>query len=170
MISLEEILKYVSYDPESGDFIRIHTNSEKLIHQKLLGKVCGNPSSNGYLEISFNNNNLQAHKLAWYIYYGEYPDFYIDHINGVKTDNRIVNLRKSSALENMRNRKMNKNNTSGVNGVEVTSSGKYRVRIKVKGKLLNLGSFDTLDQARVVREEANKLYDFSERHGVSDEG
>lgn len=164
-ISIEEFYKYVSYNPQTGEFTRIaiYNNDSRLF--KNIGKVIGNPSSSGYLEISVGNSKFSAHKLAWYFTYGEVPDENIDHIDGNKQNNRIDNLRLFTPLENMRNRGTNKNNTTGYNGVYLTSSGKYRARIKIKGKLIGLGTFVNFDDAVKARKEANELYGFDDNHG-----
>lgn len=166
MIALEDFKNYVEYNPLTGSFIRtaIVENNSKSFLESLLGKEIKNTSSNGYIEISVGSTKYSAHKLAWYFYYGYYPDFHLDHINGDKQDNKIENLRKSTPLQNMRNRGKNKNNSTGFNGV-YKSRNKYRARIKVNGKLVNLGTFDKLEDAVIAREKANEEYGFDPNHG-----
>ncbi|MDA6380520.1 HNH endonuclease signature motif containing protein [Escherichia coli] len=67
--------------------------------------------------IMINGKAYPAHRLAWLIVYGTMPDGFIDHINRVRTDNRISNLRLVTHSENMQNRKIQKNNKSGYRGV-----------------------------------------------------
>lgn len=167
-MKLEDFIKYVNYNPLTGEFTRIKILNDHPAHMWRLGEVIGNSTSNGYIEISVGEDKYSAHKLAWYIVYGEYPTESIDHVNGDKQDNRIENLRLSSALENMRNRGKNKNNTTGANGVYLTSSGRYRARIKINGKLIGLGTFDSVESAEKARKEANEYYQFDENHGERD--
>lgn len=168
MIEIEDFKKYVSYNPDTGTFTRIAVLNDNPSHQWRVGDTVGNQSSNGYIEVSVGDIKFQAHKLAWYFVHGVYPDFYLDHVNGDKTDNRIENLRESSPLINMRNRGKNKNNSTGFNGVYVAASGRFRARIKINGKLINIGTFDTAEEASEARELANEFYGFSEDHGKRD--
>lgn len=164
-ISIEEFYKYVSYDAETGDFTRINIYNDDVRRIDNIGKIIGNPSSNGYLEITVGHSKFSAHKLAWYFIYGEVPSENIDHIDGNKQNNKISNLRLRSPLENMRNRGINKNNSTGYNGVYLSSNGKYRARIKIEGKLIGLGTFVNFEDAVKARKEANEFYGFDENHG-----
>lgn len=167
-MKLEEFINYVSYDPLTGEFTRTKILNDHPAHMWRLGETIGNASSRGYLEISVGEEKYSAHKLAWYITHGEYPNPSIDHINGDKQDNRIENLRLSTPLENMRNRGKNENNTTGYNGVYLSSSGRYRARIKINGKLIGLGTFDTVELAAAARKSANEKYNFDDDHGERD--
>lgn len=121
----------------------------------------------GYRQGSVNGLKLYSHRVAWALHYGEWPDGQIDHLNGVKTDNRIENLRAVNNQENNRNMPRKSNNTSGVNGVcWHKKAKKWMAYVVIDGKQSYLGVFDNLEDARVVRAEASKLHGFSERHGV----
>lgn len=77
------------------------------------------------------------------IYYGETPALHVDHINGIKTDNRITNLRLSTISQNNANRDRPVNNTSGLKGVSLTKkTGKWRADITANRKNHYLGEFD----------------------------
>ena len=83
----------------------------------------------------------------------------VDHINGDKTDNRKENLRLCQQNENARNRKRNKNNTSGVTGVRFhRQSGKWVARIKVNYRYIALGSYDTMEEAVIARKAGEEKY------------
>jgi hypothetical protein len=96
--------------------------------------------------------------------YGEWPNCQIDHINGDRTDNRIVNLRAVSREENARNRKVPKNSSTGIIGV-TKEGGKWRAHIRIGGKKINLGRFENFDDAVCARKKANAHYNFHENHG-----
>ena len=162
-VDIDYIKNHISYDENTGKFyrIRILNDDPKSAHR--IGCEIGNVTSNGYIEISIGEQKWSAHKLAWLLCNGCYPDM-IDHISGDKQDNRLCNLRLSNSLHNMRNRGKNKNNSSGYNGVYV-SGNKYRARIKINGKLINLGTFETIEEAVDARRKANLMYNFSDEHG-----
>lgn len=82
------------------------------------------------------------------MHYGAWPPKRIDHINGEKSDNRIVNLRLAEAVENMANRGPLRSNALGVKGVCVLKkNGKYHAQIRVGGRKHHLGFFSDLDSA-----------------------
>ena len=111
--------------------------------------------------------NYMAHRVIWCVHFGTEPMEQIDHINGQKTDNRILNLRAVSPSYNMRNVPMKANNTSGVNGVYWDKKyNKWQASITVSGTHFRLGAFDCIHQAKLARQEANKRFGFTERHGA----
>lgn len=114
--------KLFDYDEVSG----VWTNKVNRNSRARVGQTAGSlDKSTGYVQIGINGHYYQAHRLAWVYVYGDYPDGeqpYIDHINGIRNDNRIVNLKISSHGENMKNQKMKSNNSSGVTGVHHTEN------------------------------------------------
>ena len=102
--------------------------------------------------------------LMCYGFYGEGLE--VDHINHVRNDNRLVNLRFVTRGENMRNKSVSSKNTSGVNGVYFAKANKkYVAQIKVNRKRIHLGMFDTLEEAAAARAEANLKFNFNNNHG-----
>lgn len=82
-----------------------------------------------------------------------------DHINRDTLDNQRKNLRKATKLQNTCNKKMQSNNTSGYIGVTWhKASGKWRARIMHKQISIDLGYFDSAEEAARVRDEAAKIY------------
>jgi hypothetical protein len=97
---------------------------------------------------------------------GKWPDTEIDHINGNRADNRFENLRQVSHQENGKNTKRYASNRSGFAGVgRTTNPSKWRARIRVNGKLVHLGVFDSAEDARTARKAAEKQFGFHENHG-----
>lgn len=96
--SIERVKELVSYDPKTGIFIR---NIQRGKH--LPGLVAGTPRV-GYVIVKIDQLQILGHRLAWFYVYGEWPEGVIDHINAIRSDNRIENLRVTSITENARNR------------------------------------------------------------------
>lgn len=105
--------------------------------------------SNGYLRISLFGKSYLQHHIVWLLVYGELPVLDIDHINGIKTDNRIHNLRQVSRSVHLQNlRQPKRNGKSGFLGVSLFKrTGKYTAEITVNYKKKNLGYFDSAEQA-----------------------
>ena len=123
------------------------------------GKIAGSISSSGYINITINNINYAAHRVIWKHYTGKDPIHVIDHINNIKDDNRIENLRDVPISVNNGNSSMQCSNTSGTIGVGFIKN-KWRSRYVVNGNEIYLGSFKNKDDAIKARKEA-ELKDWS---------
>jgi hypothetical protein len=156
MLDQETLLKLVCYDPETGIFTWI-SREETSYQIKNWNKIfAGKPilgrDSNGYVRISTRvngkNKNYAAHRLAWLYIYGEWPNSDIDHINRIKSDNRISNLRLANDSLNHHNKGLSRNNTSGVKGVRwLKRDKKWRAVINCYGKPVHLGVFNNIEDA-----------------------
>jgi hypothetical protein len=144
---LERLRSRVSYDPATGNFVRM--TRKGLKRDDLLA---GTITYAGYVSISFWGKKYQAHRLAWLFTYGNWPVDELDHINGNRSDNRIVNLREATSTENKRNR-VAKVGSSAFKGVywEKTKR-KWVARIKIASRTRHIGCFDK-------EEAAAKAYD-----------
>lgn len=128
------------YNPETGIFTR--TLKSGVV------KVVGYYNSRGYIQITINGSKYLAHRLAWLYMASEWPEDCIDHINGIKDDNRISNLREATKSENLRNRGAQKNNKSGFKGVyRHKSNQKWASQITINGKQKTIGYFDNPEDA-----------------------
>lgn len=103
--------------------------------------------------------------MIWILEKGEYPDGFIDHINGVITDNRIENLRLVSPQENTKNISLSCRNTSGCLGVSRGPSGTWLARIQHEGKSTHIGSYQDKSHAIIARQAAEKVLGFHPNHG-----
>lgn len=174
-LPVEFLRECFKYDPETGELtwkerplshFEHSTKADGGFNKKYAGKIAGSVMARGYVWVTLNNRPHFAHRIAWAIHYGEYPKDVIDHINGIRTDNRIVNLVQSTPSANSRNQKMRSTNTSGHMGVcQRSDNGKYRSFIQEGGKRVWLGCFDTLEEAIAVRKEAEKRFGYHENHG-----
>lgn len=154
LIDHDELLSTLSYDSETGIFKWLKTNSVVRVKGSIAGGVSG-----GYICISINNVLYKAHRLAWFFTHGEFPSGEIDHINCNKKDNRINNLRVVTTAENLRNRGMQKRNTSGVKGANRKKGRRgWEVRIGVNHRRIFLGTFDDIELAELVAKEAREKY------------
>lgn len=150
-------LKNLDYESSTGNFI---WKSDSRNNPRK-GKVAGY-KKDGYVVIETNRKAIRAHRLAWYLEYGEVPDE-IDHINGIKSDNRISNLRKSNRNQNCYNRKARSDSGTGVKGVHFSkANGKFKADATVNKKRFHLGYFLTMEEAEKTvikfREEHHKEF------------
>jgi hypothetical protein len=125
---------------------------------------------NGYQRGSVLGKSLSKHRLVWAIYYGKWPDKHIDHIDGVRTNNRIENLRNVSLQDNSKNAKRDIRNTSGQTGVsfyKITNRWRAMVRSK-EGKDVSLGYFRNKDDAIAARKAAEIAHGYHPNHGRVD--
>lgn len=169
--SVDYLRKRLRYEPETGKLFWLdYEGMPNNWRVRWVGKEAFTANSYGYRQGEIDDVKFQAHRVAYAIHYGESPDGFIDHINGVKDDNRINNLRVVSQRENCRNATMQNNNKSGVNGVHWhKAAGKWTAQIRVDYRSKHLGLFDTLEEAAAARKEASAKYGFTERHGTKAE-
>lgn len=120
----------------------------------------------GYRISCIGGKMLRAHRVAWAIYYGEWPDGMLDHVNGDRADNRIANLRIVDFVENGRNARISSANRSGQTGVWWRKANKkWEAVIKAEGRRISLGLFDLYPDAVTARKDAEKRYGFAPSHG-----
>jgi hypothetical protein len=140
---LREVL---AYNPETGIFTWKFGNKRNTKPNQIAGSI----HPQGYRFICIKNKHHRAHRLAWLYVYGEMPKNQIDHINGIKDDNRIVNLRQVSHAENQQN----KQSTKGYSWHKKRQV--WEAYIKINGKKSTLGYFDKEEDAHLARVEAKR--------------
>jgi len=132
------------YDPLTGDF---HWIVNRQGHAKT-GDLAGSKARNGYTDIMVCGRKYGAHRLAWMCMYGEWPTDQIDHINGIRDDNRFCNLREvSSALNKQNQRRAHKGSRTGILGVRPNGKG-FEARIQVFGLSKTLGTYQNMQDAQ----------------------
>jgi hypothetical protein len=112
------------------------------------GSRAGNIQKDGYERTRINKKDYLNHRLIWTLLNGPIePGKFIDHINGIKTDNRIENLRIATSNQNNHNSKKSKANTSGIKGVGWNKERqKWEIRIQRK----HYGFFDDIKNAEIA--------------------
>lgn len=181
----EELRQLIAYDPDTGRlswrcrppsaFKQDGANGPERAAAIWNSRYCGTPALNwanthghlcGDLRRASGRVKLYAHRVAWAITHGEWPDT-IDHINGNPADNRIANLRSVSQRENSRNQRKRSTNISGITGVRFYKGRKkWIASITVDGVERHLGYFTDVADAVAVRREAEASAGFSARHGL----
>jgi hypothetical protein len=139
-----DILKDIlDYDSATGVFRWKKTLSRRNVAGNVAGAL-----SHGYVAIQFDGIRYMAHRLAWLYENGEWPENDIDHVNSVRNDNRISNLRLATRGENLRNLSTPSHNTSGVKGVSWHKArNSWRATIKLNKRSMHLGNFETKEDA-----------------------
>ena len=148
MLTQDTLKKHLYYDHVTGIFTRKIVTCNRI----QVGDIAGSVDTRGYLSCSIDNQVCKMHRLVWLYVYGYFPEYGIDHINGVTTDNRLSNLRHVTPMCNSQNTKINSNNTSGFPGVSYrTDNNKYRSRVSYNGKSIDLGQYSTALEAALAR-------------------
>ena len=155
------LLKLFIYDPDTGLLVRrIAENNRNHV-----GDIAGSAHSGGYLTVCVEGRSFLLHRIIWKMVTGEDP-FFIDHIDGVRTNNRFANLRSVSSTENSKNQTRSRANTSGVIGVTRDNRrNKWRAQMVVGQRAIYLGDFVKFDDAVAARKEAEREHGFHPNHG-----
>lgn len=148
--SIAFVRERFSYDPNTGDLTWAKARRDYL------GRVAGYQEDDGYIRVTIGNDRYHAHRLIWAIVHDEYPEE-IDHRNGVRSDNRIKNLRACTRSENHQNRGDSSNNTTGFRGVTYDkANSRFLARIGHNYKQYHLGSFIKPEDAAAAYKRAKK--------------
>lgn len=133
------------YAPDTGIFTwRMTTTSTKI--GVVAGCVTG---TNGYVRITLAGAAYKAHRLAWFYMHGKWPDKCIDHINHIRSDNRIENLRLVDHKQNSQNTRKRKNSVCEYKGITplTRDKTKFVAQIRYDGKQRKLGIFPSQKEA-----------------------
>lgn len=172
--------KLLRYEPETGVLTWLERpvemfdggthnspkRSQAVWNARYAGKEAFTAISCGYKRGSISPHNLLAHRVILTMVHGHWPNGQIDHVNHIRTDNRIENLREVSNAENARNATLSKLNTSGQCGVSwVPERLRWQVYISVKGRRVPLGRYRSWEKAVAVRKEAEQKSGYHANHG-----
>lgn len=178
-LNAENVRDLFRYEPDSGKLFWKkrdakyfkdggHTAEHKAAawNAKFAGLEITYRDRNGYIRLALLGSSVAAHRVIWLLVNGRWPDGFIDHVNGVKSDNRLCNLRDVTHQDNMRNQRRRKDNLTGTMGVcWHKQNGKWWARITVNGRDRSLGLFDNLEAAIAARKAAEVEFGFHENHG-----
>lgn len=154
MLTQDELKHQLSYNPDTGHFTWIIRKSGVRT-----SGIAGKTRPNGYRLITIDYVQHYVHRLAWLYTYGEWPTADVDHINRDPSDNRIANLRQVTRAQNLRNVAARSNSTTGIKGVTLQKSGKYRACICINHKKQHIGLYWTAEEAAAAyAAAASKLY------------
>lgn len=102
------LTKHFKYNPITGIISRTDRKNST-----------GSFDKDGYLIIKIKGKQYKSHRLAWFLYHGEWPKDEIDHINRIRIDNRIVNLRNATRTINNNNTSKHPNKDTGEIGIYI---------------------------------------------------
>lgn len=152
MIAKDRLAVLLSYDPITGIFVRARNNGTAKS-----GDIAGWKEPHGYIKISVDGKKYYAHRLAWLYITGEWPSLGIDHINGVRNDNRWTNLREADQTKNLQNQRIGKGKAKLL-GVSSRKNGSFTAEIAVNGKRIYLGIFKDATSAHAAYKTAKLFY------------
>jgi hypothetical protein len=148
-LTQERLRELFQYNEETGVFTRKVTVAPP---KAMAGMIAGSLGNQGYLLIMVDRRTHMAHRLAWLYVHGVFPKGDIDHINGVRSDNRIANLRDASRSLNIQNshgpRPTNKSGFLGVCWSK--KEAKWVAQITLNYKNTRIGSFDSPEEAHAA--------------------
>lgn len=151
--TISRLRELFDYDPHSG----LMTRKTLVGNGTAVGSVVGCKSTNKYLRVQIDGASYMCHRIAWAIYYGDWPKMHIDHIDRDKFNNSILNLREANSSENQHNKTTPRQNSTGHRGVfSFRNGGKFYAEITKNGKTMFLGTFDDPQSASVAFEDTAK--------------
>ena len=155
MLTIQRISELLDYNKDTGIFVwKIRTSNCIQI-----GDIAGGLNVDGYLRIKIDGKKYFAHRLAWACVYGSWPVNDIDHIDGIRNNNRISNLRDVTRSVNLQNQhRANYDNKTGLLGVSAHRKG-FKAKIQIDGKEHCLGTYSTPEKAHeIYLEEKRKIH------------
>ena len=139
-------LEYLRYEPETGNFYWLVRRGPRAA-----GAIAGGLSALGYWTIYAGGKLCYAHRLAWYAMHGHFPALEIDHINGIRSDNRIINLRTATRAQNAANVPRHRDGASGIKGAYYSKRDKYWYSaVRSRDVHKRLGPFNSADEAHAA--------------------
>ena len=134
---------FFKYDPSTGHILRLQTKCRS----GPVGSVVGCVNKHGYLVVRFKGITYRAHRVAWFLHFGVWPKSNIDHINGVRVDNRLINLREATPRENQQN--LNCHREGHLPGT-TRIKDRWQSQVEIDGKSFYLGRYSTQQEAHAA--------------------
>lgn len=173
--SPELLRKLLRYEPETGKLFWLERPREFFTSERESkrwnGRYSGkeaftSKNDKGYFGGKIGRRTFTAHRVAWALHYGEWPDQDIDHIDGNRANNKIYNLRDVARSENAKNAALRSDNASGCSGVVWHKrDANWCVQISINGRRVHIGSFEEKNDAIAARRAAEKMFGFHPNHG-----
>lgn len=150
-LTLERLKVSLHYSPDTGHFTRLTSKGNGVA-----GQISASKDTHGYIQVRAGGSRYRAHRLAWFYMTGSWPTEQIDHINGVRDDNRWANLRQATQSQNIINGRLRSSTSTGFKGVTRDSDGRnrWRARITVAGRQRFLGYFGSAEEAAAAYQKA----------------
>lgn len=117
-----------------------------------VGDVAGCPNSNGHLQVTHNRKLYLVHRLVWLMSTGDWPKDQLDHVNGIRDDNRLINLREATHRQNCINRPCHRAGKARFTTYDKVNGRWQAISPKIDGKHKHLGRFDTMELASEAAE------------------
>ena len=147
-LTVELLRQTVNFNPETGVFIWLKPRNTGRVKP---GMKMGSMNHKGYMRCVLFGRSYLQHRLAWFYVHGEWPVDQLDHINGIKHDNRLSNLRPANSAENQQNRAIAKNNAHGFAGATFNKrKGRWQAHIGHQKVRKHLGYYDTPQAAHAA--------------------
>jgi len=159
-VRIKELFSY-----KNGSLVRKKLSSG-MSNTESVGDIVGGEDNLGYLVSAVDMRTCKVSRLVWIWHHGSIDGLEIDHINGIRSDNRIRNLRAVTKQENLKNKRKYENNRSGVTGVSwYKSKNKWIAKISCGNKSFSLGYHSDFFEAVCARKSAERKHGFHYNHG-----
>lgn len=148
------------YNADTGQFTR-----NVAVRGFKSGSLAGSVDSNGYVKVRADGGRYMAHRLAYLWMTGAIPNAEIDHINGIKSDNRWCNLRESDHSTNNCNRQVQANSSTGIKGLTLRKNGKFQASVQRDGTRINKEFKDSASAAEWLNQMRENMHGQYANHG-----
>lgn len=177
-ITAEIARELLTYHKDTGDLAWKHRHRKwfksdrdyAIWNTRYAGTIAGSyqfcKNKKVYRSLMIFSRRYRAHRICYLIIMGVFPKK-TDHIDGNGTNNKWINLREVTPLENNRNRRLQSNNKTGVCGVGWDKNNKkWQSHIRVEHKMIGLGRYNDFFEAICARKSSEVKYNFHINHGV----